>query len=482
MSKIQVTKTKSSGCQFDMEALQELEKCETGTKARQVLVKALNAGVENGINKPLFGSVTIPAGASDRSISDGDLAIQTKIRNKKYGVFDLIDMKGDRDADRASAAVLSVFIGSSLSAVAANENLPGPEIVRFTVVWLLSFAPLALVGFGIASSSRLLAVLVLVQRQIFPTYSKRMVIHEAGHFLLAHLLGYPIAGYTANAVKNAVQLYPLNDRDVGTERAQALGFDKPTSSVPKDDFDLSSIPPIDVPFFSKEGRGSVALENQSVFRNRKNYTEFLKISPRNDVKQSWPYRGFDHSTVDKLSVISVAGVCAEILSFGYAEGGVADFSQLESVFKSAEPELTEKDIENRIRFSISFTMTQLRIHLGVLDQLAETMEKGGSIAECVATIESCPNVNGNDGIFEEYEIRRRRKFKSTGFGFLERYLLNGKNVDDEEDRMVQGAGGGYRRESIGGLLKLSGDDPIYLALGVSFIFLAWASNGGLSLH
>jgi hypothetical protein len=179
-------------------------------------------------------------------------------------------------------------------------------------------------------------------------------------------------------------------------------------------------------------------------------------------------------------VISVAGVCAEIISFGYAEGGVADFSQLETIFKNAEPELTERDIENRIRYSIAFTMTQLRLHLGVLDELALVMEKSGSVAECVAAIESCSNLSGNDGIFEDYEIRRRQKFKSIGLGFLERGLLGGRNVDDEEDRMVQGAGGGYRRESR--LLKLSGDDPIYLALGVAFIFMAWASNGGLSLH
>jgi hypothetical protein len=289
--------SRTESYKFDMEILEELKNCKTGTGARRLLIKALGTREDDddddATNKALFGSVVIPPGASDRSISDGDLAIQTKIRNRKYGVFDLIDMNGDRDADRASAAVLSVFIGSSLSAVAANENLPGPEIIRFTVVWLLSFAPLALVGFGIASSSRLLAFLVLVQRQIFPTYSKRMVIHEAGHFLLAHLLGFPIQGYTANAVKNAVQLYPLNDRDVGRERAEILGFDRRTSSV-DDNIDVWPLPPSDVPFFSKEGSGSEALENQSVFRNKKNYTEFLKISPQNDVRQSWPYRGFDH--------------------------------------------------------------------------------------------------------------------------------------------------------------------------------------------
>ena len=139
----------SARTQIDESLLLQLEKCETGTAARRLLERALS--IENrddysyetrSIGGPLFGSIRIPAGLSDRTISDGDLAIQTKIRNKKYGIFDLVDTNGDRDADRAAAAVFGVFLASSLSAIAVNENLPGPEIVRFVVVWILSFAPL----------------------------------------------------------------------------------------------------------------------------------------------------------------------------------------------------------------------------------------------------------------------------------------------------------------------------------------------------
>ena len=129
--------------EIDENLLQQLENCETGTSARRLLEKALNIDKDNDTNeRPLFDSIQITAGLSDKTISDGDLAIQTKVRNKKYGIFDLIDMNGDRDADRISAAVFGVFLASSLSAIAVNENLPGPEILRFTVVWLLSFAPL----------------------------------------------------------------------------------------------------------------------------------------------------------------------------------------------------------------------------------------------------------------------------------------------------------------------------------------------------
>lgn len=463
--------------ELDLELLQRLDQCDSGTAARRIMERAIGTG-----ETALYGSISIPPGASDRGISDGDLAIQTKIRNKKYGIFDLIDLNGDRDADRASAGVLGVFLASSFSALAANENLPGPEILRFTVVWILSFTPFALVGYGIATPEKLQALLVSIQRELFPTYRKRMIQHEAGHFLMSHLLGFPIQGYSTNAVKNAVEFYPLNDPSVGPDRANQLGFDQPSRRV--DSTDVSRRQPIadNAPYFSEEGRGGEIIETQSVFRNSKNYTDnpFLKLPSQMEPTNSWPFRGFDHRTVDSLAAVSVAGVCAEILAFGNAEGGVADFSQLRQIFSSAEPELTERDMENRIRYSLAFTMTQLRLHLGALDALAEVMERSGSIAECVAAIESCPNVSGTDGIFGDYDMRRRQQFRSLGVNVLEKLFLDEKNADAEETRLVDGKGGGYKKEK-NRLIKISGDDPLYIALGIACLFLAWATSGGLSL-
>lgn len=460
--------------ELDVELLKRLDQCESGTSARRILEQAIG-------KNSLYGSISIPPGASDRGISDGDLAIQTKIRNKKYGIFDLIDLNGDRDADRASAGVLGVFLASSFSAIAANENLPGPEIIRFCVVWILSFTPLALVGYGIATPENLQALLVSIQRELFPTYRKRMIQHEAGHFLMSHLLGFPIQGYSTNAVKNAVEFYPLNDPNVGSDRANRLGFDQPSRRV--DPADASRQEPVaeSAPFFSEEGRGGEIIETQSVFRRSKNYTDnpFLKLPSQMEPTNSWPYRGFDHRTVDSLAAVSLAGVCAEILAFGNAEGGVADFSQLRQIFSSADPELSERDMENRIRFALAFTMTQLRLHLGALDALAEVMERSGSIAECVAAIETCPNVSGSDGIFGDYDLRRRQQFRSLGVNLWEKLFLSEKNADVEETRLVEGKGGGYKKDNK--LINISGDDPLYIALGIAFIFLAWAAGGGMTL-
>ena len=473
--RVTTTKTTATADRtIDEKALQELDKCESGTKARKVLQQALVTDSDG--KKPLYGSIVIPAGASDRPISDGDLAIQTKIRNKKYSILELIELNGDKDADRASVAVFSIMVGSTASALVANQNMPGPEILRFLVVWMLSFAPLAFVGYGIATPEKLQTLLVSIQRNIFPSYRKRMIQHEAGHFLLGHLLGLPIKGYSANAVKTAVEFYPLSDPEVGRDRASSLGFDGSSRFVP-DEVALSS----DAPFFSKDGRGSGVVETQSVFRNAKNYTAnpFLKLPSQNEPTQSWPYRGFDHATIDKLTVVSVAGVCAEILAFGNAEGGYADISQLRQLFNSAEPALGEREIENRIRFALGYTMSQLRLNLGALDALAAVMERDGSIADCVLAIETCPNPSGQDGIMGDYERRRTEVFRSEGVGLLERIMLGGgKTADVEEDRLVEGRGGGYIKERF----QLSGDDPFYIALALAFGFFIWASSGGLSLH
>jgi hypothetical protein len=94
-------------------------------------------------------------------------------------------------------------------------------------------------------------------------------------------------------------------------------------------------------------------------------------------------------------------------------------------------------------------------------------------------IETCANPSGNDGILEDYELRRRQAMKTEGASWMERILLGGdRDIDTVEDRMVEGKGGGYRKQTF----RLTGDDPLYIALAASFAFFVWASSGGLSLH
>jgi hypothetical protein len=455
-----------------------LDTCTSTSQAQRILEKI----VLQGDDDMLYKSIRIPPGASMKGISDGDLAIQTRLANKKYKITELIEMNGNRDIDRASVSVFTVTIASILSSITLNQILPGPDIIRFTLVWILTFAPLALIGYGIKDSDKLQSTLVNIQRNLFPAYRKRMIQHEAGHFLMGYLLGWPIAGYQANAVKNAVEFYPLSDQSKGQNFAQQLGFDKPSTSKRLNEIESITQVAEDVPFFSSEGRGALFQEERSVFRRENNSTNNLSYSklPSNfEPSNAWPYRGFDESTLDQLTVISLAGVCSEILAFGNAEGGVADLAQLKQIFNSADNEMTERERENRIRFALGYTISQLRRHLGVLDDLAYVMECGGSVAECVLAIEQCSKRSGQDGILGDYEIRRRESFRAGKMNVIERVFLgNDRNIDTVEDRLLVGKGGGGKKETI----RLTGDDPLYVALALSSAFLAWACNGGLSLH
>jgi hypothetical protein len=465
---------------LSLKDLEGLNTCQSKTQAERLLEKNLFGGEDNKTPLGFYKSISIPPSASVKGISDGDLAIQTRLSNKKYQIMDLIEVSGDRDADRASLGLLCVMVGSTLTALTAQQNLPGPDIIRFLVVLIFTFAPLAFVGYGIATPDKLQTALVVVQREFFPAYRTRMIHHEAGHFLMGHLLGLPVAGYQANAVKNAVEFYPLSDKNRGLDRASLLGFDKPKYNA-RDEPEM--VVPEDVPFFSTEGLGGLLLEEQSVFRNAKNYSDnpFLKLASQNEPTNSWPFRGFDHRTVDQLAVVSLGGVCAEILAFGNAEGGIADLGQLRQFFGSAEPKLTDSEMENIIRFSLGYTLSQLRRNLGALDALVSVMERGGSVAECVLAIESCENASGQDGVMGgDYELLRRQAIRSKAGSLVEMLFLGGeRNVDTEKEGMVQGKGGGYKEEK---KPLLTGDDPLYVAIAVAFGFFIWASTGGLSLH
>ncbi|KAL7536144.1 hypothetical protein ACHAWF_005378 [Thalassiosira exigua] len=516
--------TKASG-DIDRSALSRLDACGSRTAALNVLSRALyppsspRSSDEEETNR-LFDSVKIPKNASTRPVSDAELSLQTRTINSKYKITELIEQNGDRDIDRASLAVLCVFLFGSSSAILAQQATAGlPDIVRWLIVFALCFSPLVLVGYGLALPAELSAALVAIQRRIFPSYRTRMIQHEAGHFLIGYLLGWPVKTYQAgNAVKNAVEFYPLSDEDAGADRAQALGFDVRKKSN-DDSSNGSNAVGNDIddareqPYFSRDGRGAVDKE-RSVFRDKDAADSYFSLAPQDDPTSAWPFRGFDDETLDKFAIMSVAGACAEILAYGNAEGGVADLLQLRRIYGAAanngnsgkteegassplkddardrrlrrENEraiggMDEREMDNRTRFALGYAMGLLRQHLGSLDALAKVMEDGGSVAECVLALEECSNVSGQM-LKGDYDKIRREQFRARDKGFggwVERSFLGGsKSIDVEDSEVIEGKGGGDRKQAF----QLTGDDPLYAAMAVAVAFFAWASNGGLSLH
>lgn len=176
------TTTKENTRKLSLDLLKNLDSCSSRRQALKIIEEALAC---DDSSSSLFKSVKIPPGASAKGLSDSDLAIQTRTAGKRYKIMDLIETSGNKDADRASLGLLCTMVASTISSISVNQNLPGPEILRFIIVWILTFTPLFYVGYGIATPSELQSLLVSIQRAAFPGYRKRMIQHE-GRFPTVH--------------------------------------------------------------------------------------------------------------------------------------------------------------------------------------------------------------------------------------------------------------------------------------------------------
>ena len=483
----------------------KLQRCTSGTQARNVLEQVLllpndQHQQQQQQQKRYYKSIRIPTGASPKGLSDGDLAIQTRLINTKFKIMDVIDLVGDNDSDRASISIGLTFMISTTLALLINQSpifVMGPDILRFILVWIFVFAPFGIIGYGIRDPEALQTLLMTIQQQIDPVYRQRIIQHEAGHFLMGHLLGWPIQGYstqTTNIASAAVQFYPLSDPDIGKSYAQQLGFDRKSNSRVEAeaviDFQDKISALSNTPYFSKNGRGGSVVEQQSTLRNQTERSiRMNQIDVRNDPTTAWPYRSFSEDTLDVLTMISVGGVCSEILAMGNAQGGRADFDQLKQLLRASSKDadaMTDREMNNRLRYALGFTMSVLRRHLQQLDALAAVMEQNGSIAECIQAIET-PTTSSSSRVefnSDTYELRRRERFLSQSMVGRIQHLFggdmikNGRSIDAIEDRLEQGKGGGSRKQ----VYRLTGDDPLYVAVTIAGFFLIWALSGGLSLH
>jgi hypothetical protein len=149
----------------------------------------------------------------------------------------------------------------------------------------------------------------------------RVTQHEAGHFLVAHLLEVPISGYTLTAWEAFKQ--------------------------------------------GQNGRGGVQFDDRQLLEQLQQGT----ISDR---------------LLNRYATIWMAGIAAETLLYGTAEGGDDDRLQLRSILSQLRPAIS--DISARERWALLQAKTLLESHPETYKQLVEAMEQRLSVAECTQTI------------------------------------------------------------------------------------------------
>eukprot|EP00183_Erythrolobus_madagascarensis_P003116 CAMPEP_0185852776 /NCGR_PEP_ID=MMETSP1354-20130828/16230_1 /TAXON_ID=708628 /ORGANISM="Erythrolobus madagascarensis, Strain CCMP3276" /LENGTH=366 /DNA_ID=CAMNT_0028554121 /DNA_START=108 /DNA_END=1208 /DNA_ORIENTATION=+ len=269
-----------------------------------------------------------------KPISVGEMRMYTRQKITP----DSLDFTGEQDAALISASFYTTFIASAFLALLAEQYLPGPDYVRYTVTFLAGSIPFAFLLSGLSLPAVLQAGLILIRRASSKQFRDRLVRHEAGHFLVGYLLGIAVESYRANAISNAVQ-------------------------------------------FTMKPASSIIITNSNNTASTNSATSVDPDEMRIDK--------YNHEQLDALAVVSMAGVVSELLCCdGAARGGYADLAQLQALMQRADPPLESREVQHKVRWGAVRAYSLLQQNRNALDALSLKMATNRPVPECIAAIEN----------------------------------------------------------------------------------------------
>ncbi|GAB2218750.1 hypothetical protein Droror1_Dr00001980 [Drosera rotundifolia] len=163
-----------------------------------------------------------------------------------------------------------------------------------------------------------------IGHSISQKYHNRVIQHEAGHFLIAYLVGVLPRGYTISSLDALKQEGSLNVQ-AGTSF-------------------------VDYEFLEEVNTGKVSA-----------------------------------TMLNRFSCIALAGMATEYLLYGCAEGGLSDINQLDGLLKGLG--FTQKKADSQVRWAVLNTILLLRRHEAARAKLVDAMSKGRSVGDCIDIIE-----------------------------------------------------------------------------------------------
>lgn len=206
---------------------------------------------------------------------------------------------------------------------------------------------------------------------LVPEYRQKVIAHEAGHFFIAYLLGLPVS----NCVTSA--------------------------------WDARKYPEI---------RGQAG----TIFNDGKLIEE---------MKSSKVSRG----SLDRLSVVLMAGIAAEALKFGNAEGGTVDEQELFSLLTQVQPPWNLIRIQGQARWAAVQALLLIKEHQKSYDALFEALCENKSVGDCVLAIErNLPTVLPALERSEQRKAMLKEMERSSLLNFVQKITYRVGGLDDDE--------------------------------------------------
>ena len=210
------------------------------------------------------------------------------------------------------------IFGMTLSALLGPMLNISPAIPALTTVSILSLATLDSFSFQGKGGALLLDWVA----RISPQHRDRILHHEAGHFLVAYILGIPITGYTLTAWEAFKQGQP--------------------------------------------GLGGVTFDTDNLSPNALNVQQ-LQL------------------TLDRFCKVWMAGIAAETLVYGNAEGGTEDRQKLREALSSLKRPARECPLKER--WAMQQAQALIEDHKAAYEALIVAMKERASISECIQAIQ-----------------------------------------------------------------------------------------------
>lgn len=165
----------------------------------------------------------------------------------------------------------------------------------------------------------------------WPPNRRRILVHEAGHLLIAYLMGCPIRG---------VILDPIVAMQVGIQ-----------------------------------GQAG---------------TQFWDEKMANDLAKG----RLDGTAFDRYCMVLFAGIAAEALVYGEAEGGENDENLFRSICVLLQPPLSIAEMSNQARWSVLQSYNLLKWHRHAHRAAVKALENGGGLSIVIRSIEEAMSSNG----------------------------------------------------------------------------------------